>query len=228
MDPKKLNETDLDIGQVYTTPEVDALFNISPEDTPYTHLRMPSTYTHNAIGGEKVERTKKTERTSDRLIKERTRLGNVLNDIASAFSFSLNDTVNSLQELTEAINKMASNESGEEEMTSFVETIIKEAQSLGYKTSMNAKYVVCEKFEEKACLRIYYNRQVCNITWYTVSLGNEIMEEESARGYAEIGLIGRQVIMRDVNALRSVREKFIQNYGEHKLGWADPVNELPF
>lgn len=34
MDPKKLNETDLDIDPVYVTPEVDALLDISPEDTP--------------------------------------------------------------------------------------------------------------------------------------------------------------------------------------------------
>ena len=113
-------------------------------------------------------------------------------------------------------------------MTSFLETIINEAQRLGYKTNMGAKYVVCEKFEEKACLRIYYNREACDVTWYTVSLGNEIMERESARGYAEISLIGRQTIMRDVNALKSYREEFIQRYGEHKLGWDDPIEELPF
>ena len=123
---------------------------------------------------------------------------------------------------------MTNNESGEEEMTSFLETIIKEAQRLGYKTNMGAKYVVCERFEEKACLRIYYNREAHDITWYTVSLGNEIIERESARGYAEISLIGRQTIMRDVKALKSCREEFIQEYGEHKLGWNDPVDELPF
>lgn len=33
MDSEKLNETDLDIGPVYATPEVDALLDISPEDT---------------------------------------------------------------------------------------------------------------------------------------------------------------------------------------------------
>ena len=57
------------------------------------------------------------------------------------------------------------NESGEEEMTSFLETIINEAQRLGYKTNMGAKYGVCERMEEKACLRIYYNREAHDITW---------------------------------------------------------------
>ena len=33
MDSEKLNETDLDLDSVYTTPEVDALLDISPEDT---------------------------------------------------------------------------------------------------------------------------------------------------------------------------------------------------
>ena len=145
-----------------------------------------------------------------------------------AFSFSSNDIVGSLQELIEAINKIMNKESGEEEMMSFIETIISEAQRMGYKTTMGAKYVVCERFEEKACLRIYYNREAHDITWYTVSLGNEIMERESARGYAEISLIGRQTIMRDVKALKSYREKFIQEYGEHNLGWNDPREELPF
>ena len=34
MDSEKLNETDLDLSSAYTTPEVDALFDISPEDNP--------------------------------------------------------------------------------------------------------------------------------------------------------------------------------------------------